>query len=887
MTRLVPRSLKLIVPLGLFAFATALSVLNLVYHVPRAERAVEEDSRARLFQDVSRLQSSLEYLLLKGDLEGAQREVAILAFNHDYTLAVLTDDADRVIAATQRAWLGRPVAAVLPGFDAAEAARAARERQARIAIAPDREALLAYAGIQLGSGARELRAARIGRLLVDYDLRRAKAKAIDQVVGQSLYSAVWVTALALALWVLFHFVLTRRTERLVRAAEQLAAGDLAARSGLGGDDELARLGRAFDAMAQEVGETQNRLREDIAERARTEEKLRTSEASYRAIFDAAEDAIFVFAIDTGAIVDANLKACATYGYSLEQMRRVDVAALSAGTRAHAQEDVMSLIARAHAGEQVQFEWRRKSNDGSLHWDEVFIKRVTIGGQDRILALAREITARKTAESALRASEEQYRSMFNASIDGLIMRDAEGGIVDVNPALRTMYGYGPEAAPHELVDAFSHPALLEAASAGRPVHTELTDVRKDGSPLELEVHQIPMQYQGQPHTLTIARDITEKKRAAEELSRQREQLYQREKLAALGSLLAGVAHELNNPLSVVVARAVMLEERDDPATHAAAVKIRTAAERCARIVRTFLSMARQQAPERASVQVNDVVKAALEITGYSLRTSGVEVALDLAEDAPQMLADADQLHQVLMNLIVNAQQALQDRPLPRRLLVTSRYDAANDTVCLAVRDNGPGIPRELRARVFEPYFTTKPTGVGTGVGLSVSLAIVESHGGTLTADCPEEGGTVFTVVLPAGTVDTAGERAQGAVRLGAARRSILIVDDEADVRDTLTDILRGAGHQVLAAASGREALQRMEEAMHDVVVTDMRMADFDGRDLYREIERRWPDRARRVVFVTGDTLTSTLREFAQACGRPVIEKPFLPSEVRRVVADAAV
>jgi two-component system NtrC family sensor kinase len=396
----------------------------------------------------------------------------------------------------------------------------------------------------------------------------------------------------------------------------------------------------------------------------------------------------------------------------------------------------------------------------------------------------------------------------------------------------------------------------------------------------------MQYQGRPHSLTIARDVTEKKRATEELSRQREKVHQQEKLSALGSLLAGVAHELNNPLSVVVARAVMLEELGDPATHSAAVKIRTAAERCARIVRTFLAMARQQPPERSAVGINDVVRAALEITQYSLRTSAIEVQLDLAEDAPLILADPDQLHQVVMNLIVNAQQALQDWHLTRRLALTSRYDATTESISLSVADNGPGIPAALRQRIFEPYFTTKPTGLGTGVGLSVSLGIVETHGGTLGVDCPPTGGTVFTVRLPAGGANALDAAREVNLDPSNGRRRLLVVDDEVEVRETLAEILITAGHTVETAASGREALQLMAEAHFDAILTDIRMPELDGREFYREVARRWPERVRRVVFVTGDTLTKGLREFAVECGRPVIEKPFLPGEVRRIVAETA-
>ena len=880
-------ALRLTVPLILLIFAATLSAVNLLYHVPEAERGAEEDGRKRLAQEMSRLQSTLEYLLLKGDVAAAQHEIAVLAHNHDVTLAVMTDDRNEVIAATKRAWLGQPVADVLPQFDLDQAAGDIRQRRAGISSDSTGNELLGHAGILMSGAGDELRPSRTGSVFLAYDLLRYKAEARAQVLQQSLYWAGWVTALALAMWLTFHFLLTRRTAQLVTAAEQLAAGNLSARSSLSGRDELGRLSRAFDAMALEVAETQTRLRQDIAERARVQRELEKSEESYRAIFDAAEDAIFVHDIDTGAIIDVNLKACSDFGYTREEFRRIDVGTLGTGERPYTQQDAMALIRQAAAGEDQRIEWHGRRKDGSLFWHEVYVKRVTIAGQERVLALARDITDRKQAEEALRSSEEQYHSMFNASIDGLTLWNAAGEVVDTNPALWRMYGYGDIEStlpPHGWMGPAYSREFIQAIAAGQSLCEEVTATRSDGSLLELEVHGVPMQYRGDPHVLTIARDITEKKRSETELARQRDSLYQREKLVALGSLLAGVAHELNNPLSVVVARAVLLEEQGDSATQVAAEKIRTAAERCARIVRTFLAMARQQRPERGPVAVNEVVSAALDITAYAVSTSSIEVTLDLAEDIPPILADADQLHQVLLNLIINAQQSLQDQPGPRRIRVQSRFDAAGDVVRVKVADNGPGIPTHLRARIFEPFFTTKPTGVGTGVGLAVSLGIVEAHGGTLTVDCPVDGGAVFTATLPTGCVEAAAAGPAPPLTPATRRRSILIVDDEAEIRETLSEILTDSRNRVVTARSGREALERMATERYDAILTDIRMPDLDGRALYEEIERRWPGQLRRVVFVTGDTLASGLRKFVSESGRPVIEKPFLPSDVRRVVAD---
>jgi two-component system NtrC family sensor kinase len=296
------------------------------------------------------------------------------------------------------------------------------------------------------------------------------------------------------------------------------------------------------------------------------------------------------------------------------------------------------------------------------------------------------------------------------------------------------------------------------------------------------------------------------------------------------------------------------------------------------------MARKQQPERVPVALREVVSAALDLTGYALKTSGVEVTLDLDARLPPVLADPDQLHQVFMNLIINAQHALQERPLPRELRLTSRWDAGAGVVRIEVIDNGLGIPAAILNRIFEPYFTTKPSGAGTGVGLAVCLGIVEAHGGTLSAESREGHGTVFTVQLPAAVGHEVSASEAEMDNSGAGRYSVLVIDDETEVREMVVEVLVTSGHHVAAAASGEEALQRLSAERFDVIMTDIRMPGLDGIGLYGEIERRWPERAAQVVFMSGDTLTSNLREFAEKSGRPVIEKPFLPSDVRRVVGE---
>jgi two-component system NtrC family sensor kinase len=378
---------------------------------------------------------------------------------------------------------------------------------------------------------------------------------------------------------------------------------------------------------------------------------------------------------------------------------------------------------------------------------------------------------------------------------------------------------------------------------------------------------------------------ERQQSEAEIARQREALHQSEKLTALGSLLAGVAHELNNPLSVVVGQSLLLEEAArDTAFSGRAQKIRYAAERCSKIVRTFLSLARRREPEPRPVQLNAILGMAVDLLGYQLRTSGIELTLDPGAALPTLMADADQLHQVVTNLIVNAEQALADRPAPRRLKLSTRFDKARQALRLVVADNGPGIGPEIRSRIFDPFFTTKPAGQGTGIGLSLCMTIVATHRGSITSSETPGGGATFTVELPLAGLPAPKPAvlAEATGREVEPGRRILVVDDELEIAETLAEILTDLGYRVEMVAQGEAALNQLKAGPFDLILSDLKMPVLDGPGLYAALASDHPAMTGKIAFLTGDTLSQRQGEFLAETGAACLEKPFTPDDVRRFV-----
>ncbi|MBI3456965.1 MAG: response regulator [Candidatus Rokubacteria bacterium] len=364
----------------------------------------------------------------------------------------------------------------------------------------------------------------------------------------------------------------------------------------------------------------------------------------------------------------------------------------------------------------------------------------------------------------------------------------------------------------------------------------------------------------------------------------QQLLQTEKLAAMGTMLAGVAHELNNPLSVILGRAVLLAGQigGDPRQEQVE-KIAQAAHRCARIVKNFLALARQRPPELGEVRLNQIVQETVELLAYPLRVDDVGVTLDLAPDLPVLWVDPNQLHQVVINLITNAHQAMRATAPPRRLTLTTRFDPSAERVSLEVADTGPGIPPAIQARIFDPFFTTKPPGQGTGLGLSLCQGIVEGHGGTIRVESRPGQGAIFHVEVPVVAPPTATPQSPPDESRPPIRgKRILVVDDETEVAGVLAEMLTAEGHDVETAADGVRALAMLRERPYDLILTDLRMPELDGRGVFRELERAQPQLARRVIFLTGDTLDPETTRFVQETGAPSLSKPFGLDEVRRVV-----
>ena len=489
-------------------------------------------------------------------------------------------------------------------------------------------------------------------------------------------------------------------------------------------------------------------------------------------------------------------------------------------------------------------------------------------------------------AATAAAERNLRLLMNAVPDSIVVVDREGRILESNGPTRVM---GALSGPPENRSIFEFLASdaatvvrekLAAAFSGEIQRFEIPFSRDDGTNgLAAALYAPIREGSGIARVLILARDITEQKR-------NESQFQQAEKLAAMGQLVSGVAHEINNPAAIISGFAQTLLLDDLKPEHRETLQMMyDEATRIGRITSNLLAFARAGSKQRALVDMNDIARRTFALRSYHLSTLNITVTLDLDRDEPKIWADASELQQLILNLLINAEQALVTVDGPRTIVVRTRADEGEAR--LEIADSGPGIPAEIRGKIFDPFFTTKPEGVGTGLGLSICYGIAREHGGRLWVESEPGHGALFGVTLPR---DPRGESRPQAkpphVAPAAGELAVLVLDDEIALRNALLRFLERRGIHGVGVSDGAEALRVLQQRRFDVIISDVRMPGMSGREFLEQLQRDRPELVARVVFSTGDTFAPDTAALLKESGVPTVTKPFDFAMLERMIREVA-
>ncbi len=493
---------------------------------------------------------------------------------------------------------------------------------------------------------------------------------------------------------------------------------------------------------------------------------------------------------------------------------------------------------------------------------------------------------REAEEVLRETGERYKLMFeNSPIAINITKGAD--IIYANPKFLDLFGYSnlgdlQTVKPLELFTPGERLLMKEniaKRSAGLPVpdNYEVECIKKDGTVFPIQLFPQRVIFPDGPATASFITDTSERKKAEFENKKLRDKAEMSSRLAAVGEMAAGIAHEINNPLTGVIGFSELLLS-DTSVSESVKEQlqiIHDGSKRVKDIVKRMLTFARRTKAAKEPNCITELIDNTLELRSYVLRTANIEVIRDYAPDLPFLVVDAGQMQQVFLNLIVNAEYAMKEAHGRGRLLV--KANQVGDRLRLEFTDDGPGISRDNLDKLFHPFFTTKDPGEGTGLGLSLSHGIIVEHGGTIFAESEEGKGATFIIDLPIAPppAEPAGEAEPAGLNLlpASGKARVLVVDDEPGVRALVKAILVPAGHVVEEADLPGLALEKLDQSRFDAVILDIRMPDMNGMELYDRIVARHPVLARRVVFVTGDTSDTLTRQYLAAHQIPYVTKPF--------------
>jgi len=629
---------------------------------------------------------------------------------------------------------------------------------------------------------------------------------------------------------------------------------------------------------------------DITARRRAEEALRTSEASYRTIFNAVSEAIFVHDPRTGVVLDVNERVRDLYGYEPDEVKGCPAGTLSSGRPPYDQDHAIERVRRAAGGEQQHFEWLARRKDGRNFWVDVTLRPVTLGDRPRVLAVVRDITESKRAEEALRLSEERYRQTLDSLNDAIHVVDRGLRIVLFNRVFRQWCErLGLPQDPHGLVVTEVFPFLPDRVrkeyervfATGESITTE--EKTKIGSREYVTLtSKVPVEEGGEVvGVITVVHDITEERRL-------RDEMLNAQRLEALSLVAGSIAHDFSNLLAGVVTNLEAAKGRVVPAAAELLDEALAAARRASSLARRLAPFAKGWELEKENVCVEALLS---ETARVALAGSRTRCNCCFPDDLWPVLADPDHLGQVFQNLFINARQAMGHagtiEVIARNVEVpegASLPIAPGPYVRLEVRDHGVGIPPENLPRVFEHYFTTRQG--GTGLGLAGAYQIVKKHGGHIEVESEVGVGTMFRLYLPAGGAPEPSV-AEAPERHGRLR--VLLMDDDETIRRGVQRLLEGEDHQVECAREGREALEVFRKAQQsgrpfDVVVLDMAVSEgMGGIECFHQLRSLAP--GVRAILCSGHLQEGEAQRWAALGFRALLLKPFSLRELNEAFSQA--
>lgn len=619
-------------------------------------------------------------------------------------------------------------------------------------------------------------------------------------------------------------------------------------------------------------------------------KEESGEQRFRTLFDEAPIALFVHDIDTGEIVDANQMAIDSYGYTT--LKDLQQNHNWAGPP-HSFEEARSWIRKACTEGPQHFEWCSSRKDGVLFWEDVYLRRVTIDGVERILATCSDITQRKKAEEALRESEDKYRSIVEQSSEMLFLHDLEGNFHEVNRAAIQRTGYSREKLLSMNVfdlhaDNTDNADIMRGWKAlcveAPPITAEVNHKCKDGVvyPAEVCVNKIILG--NREFILSLVRDLTERKQAEAERELLQAQLLQAQKMESIGRLAGGVAHDFNNMLQVILGHVELILDWNglNRASRESLEEIKGSAKRSADITRQLLGFARKQMANPRVLDLNDTVSAMLRML-QRLIGEHITLVWNPDKDLWHVQIDPIQVDQILANLVINARDAIADTgtvtlttknvSLDKRAAKKITDGIPGEYVLLTVSDTGCGMSKEVLEHLFEPFYTTKGLAQGTGLGMATVYGIVRQNNGLISVRSKPEKGTTLSIYLPRSNNEIKDGDSETKNTAESAQQTILLVEDEAPVLRLGESILERFGYRVLTAKSAEEALNKTKAHNGDIhlLITDVIMPRMNGRVLSEKVAAMRPDI--KTLFISGYTADAIAQEGILQGAVQFLQKPF--------------